>query len=107
LTQHQQARSKIVMRPGAWLITVQASAVFPPLAAMYFPAGQLVQERDPVLDTLPASQALHAASFMPPVFHFLSDAFSQEDQSMWASRHIPEVSKNFPAPQATHVELKV
>jgi hypothetical protein len=54
-------------RPGAWLITVQTSAVFPPFAPMYFPAGQSVQERDPVLDTFPAGQAVHAVSVMPPV----------------------------------------
>ena len=63
------------MRPGAWFITVQTSAVFPRLGVgyvigMYFPAGQSVQERDPVLDTLPAAQALQAVSFMPPVVSF-------------------------------------
>jgi hypothetical protein len=57
-------------RPGAWLRTEQVSAVFPLTASMYFPAGQEAQERDPVADTFPASQDLHAASFMPPVISF-------------------------------------
>jgi hypothetical protein len=88
-----------------WRITVQAIA-----EAAHLPAAQAEQERDPCLDTLPAAQGKQAARFKPPVVSFslrCLDAFSHEQQAVWASMHIPEVSKNFPAPQATHVELNV
>ncbi len=54
---------QVAVKPRVWRITVQTVLLW----VMYFPAGQLVQERDPVSDDLPAGQALHAASFMPPV----------------------------------------
>jgi hypothetical protein len=37
---------------------------------LYVLTGQSVQERDPVLDTFPAGQAVHAVSVMPPVVSF-------------------------------------
>ena len=89
-----------------WRITVQAIA-----EAAHLPAAQAEQERDPSLDTLPARRRANKPPDSSPLwFHFLSrclDAFSHEQQAGWASMHIPEVSKNFPAPQATHVELNV
>jgi len=89
--------------------------VFPLATAAYLPETQEVQERDPESDTLPAAHALHAASFIPPTLASVvsrglvpcSQRMERIEDSARVGKHIPDVSRYFPSPQATHVELNV
>ena len=89
--------------------------VFPLATAAYLPATQEVQERDPESDTLPAAHALHAASFIPPTLASVvsralvpcAQRMERIEDSARVGKHIPDVSRYFPSPQATHVELNV
>ncbi len=90
-TMHTPSSStqQAAVKPKVWRITVQTELT------TIFPAGQSVQVRDAVSDDLPAGQALHAASFMPPVVSFSFRCLLGREQSVWRAFNYRRCPRTF------------